>query len=581
MAKKYALLIGNTDYDDDRLRPLNGSLQDIDAVAAVLNNPEICGFDEVIPLPNPSFAGAMRALSQLFVNKTKDDLLLFYFSGHGVKDVAGELFFAIQDTEWGLYDGTAIAASQLKNIVNKSRSQRQVLILDCCHSGAISNGFKAVDDIVIEETFDVKGYGREILTATGSLQYAVDGAKTDKGCQRSLFTHFLVEGLETGAAAAENSETITVEQLYQYVHTRVTEALPGITPVYSCDRAVGRINLAKNPRPVYQLPEDLLKDLIDANRPRLRIGALHDLRSIAGNGGEPERAAVLKVLKARKDEERDRFVHNEIVHLIADLKQSSNDRPNVGRNQTGKLEAPNKLQPGQVFRDSLKDGSKGPEMLVIPAGKFQMGDIQGGGDKSEKPVHEVIIAKPFALGKYPLTFAVYDAYCDSAGVRKPEDEGWGRDDRPVIHVSWNDATAYTVWLSDQTGKRYRLPSEAEWEYAARGGIETEYWWGDKPKKKLANFDGSKTNPVSQFESNPFGLHETLGNVWEWVEDSWHENYKSAPTDGSAWVDDGSRLRVLRGGSWYNEPNFARSANRYRYFPASSNDNVGFRLAQDL
>ncbi len=580
MAKKYALLIGNTDYKDEHLPQLSGSLVDIKSVAAVLNNRKICGFDEVIRLPNPTFSESMRALSQLFANKTKDELLLFYFSGHGVKDHAGDLFFAIKETEHGLYDGTAIAASLLKNIVNKSGSHRQVLILDCCHSGAITQGLKGIDTMVTTDTFDVTGYGCGIIAATRSHQYAADSTGSDESSQRSLFTHFLVEGLETGAAADESSDTVTVEQLYQYVHKKVTEVRPGMQPVYICDQSIGRIGLAKNPRQVFKLPEDLMNDLVDAN-PRTRIGVLRELNTIVVKGDERKRAAVQNVLSARMDEERDRFVHQEIEQLLTVLSEVTADTVKPERISVTRPENTDSLDPGRVFSDTLKDGSNGPEMMVIPAGKFRMGDISGNGDEDEKPVHEVKIERLFALGKYPVSFAEYDYYCDQTGVDKPGDEDWGRNDRPVINVSWNDAVAYIEWLREQTGKRYRLPSEAEWEYAARGGTDTAYWWGDEADKNLANFSGKKTNPVKKFKANLFGLHDTLGNVWEWVQDTWHENYQSAPCDGSAWLDDELRLRVLRGGSWYSEPNYARSAFRNRDEPEYSNYNVGFRLAQDL
>ncbi|MEN8220290.1 MAG: SUMF1/EgtB/PvdO family nonheme iron enzyme [Pseudomonadota bacterium] len=143
------------------------------------------------------------------------------------------------------------------------------------------------------------------------------------------------------------------------------------------------------------------------------------------------------------------------------------------------LVSPSKVEDGgKVFQDRLKDGSFGPEMVWIPAGSFRMGDIQGGGWNSEKPVHRVSIRQGFAMGRYEVTFAEYDKFAEATGREKPSDLGWGRGNRPVINVSWHDAVAYTQWLSQQTGKKYRLPTEAEWEYAARAGTETKYWWGN-------------------------------------------------------------------------------------------------------
>jgi formylglycine-generating enzyme required for sulfatase activity len=250
--------------------------------------------------------------------------------------------------------------------------------------------------------------------------------------------------------------------------------------------------------------------------------------------------------------------------------------------------------PGTVFRDPLKGGSRGPEMVVIPAGTFRMGDLQGGGNADEKPVHTVTFAQPFALGRYPVTFEEYDRFARATKRKLPDDEDWGRGHRPVINASWKDAMAYCEWLSAQTGKRYRLPTEAEWEYAARGGTETAYWWGDKIRadgKVWANCDGcgspwgnKQTAPVGSFEPNRFGLYDVLGNVWEWVQDCWNENYAGAPTDGAAWLTGDCTSRVIRGGSWNDRPRDLRASTRYGIWPDNRDDTVGtvgFRLAQDL
>ena len=239
---------------------------------------------------------------------------------------------------------------------------------------------------------------------------------------------------------------------------------------------------------------------------------------------------------------------------------------------------------GAMFRDALKGGGEGPEMVVLPTGRFRMGSPAGevGLYSDEGPVHTVTISRPIAMGRYPVTFEDYDRYVSAMGVERPvdkdrgflktlfgkkperskgseqpDDEGWGRGRRPVINVNWHDAKAYAAWLSEQTGKRYRLPSESEWEYAARSGTETAYSWGDEIGVNRANCDGSgsewsdkQTSPVGSFEPNAFGLYDMHGNVWEWVEDCWHDNYEGAPSDGSAWTSGGNSNRaVVRGGSW--------------------------------
>jgi formylglycine-generating enzyme required for sulfatase activity len=210
----------------------------------------------------------------------------------------------------------------------------------------------------------------------------------------------------------------------------------------------------------------------------------------------------------------------------------------------------------EIFRDRLKDGGLGPEMVIIPAGRFKMGDIRGDGDYDERPAHWVNL-KHFAMGRYEVTFAEYDRFAEATARKKPNDEGWGRDNRPVINVSWHDAVAFANWLTKQTGRQYRLPSEAEWEYAARAGTKTHYWWGNKVGTNRVNiqdsrsrWSGKQTAPVGSFSPNPFGLYDMVGNVWEWCADYWHKNYRGAPSDGSEWKAGGDVLfRVLRGGSW--------------------------------
>ncbi len=238
-----------------------------------------------------------------------------------------------------------------------------------------------------------------------------------------------------------------------------------------------------------------------------------------------------------------------------------------------------------VVRDNLKDGSPGPEMVVIPTGSFIMGSSQ---QEDEGPPHQVTIARSFAMGKYTVTFSEYDRFAQSTGRDLPDDSGWGRNNQPVVNVCWEDAVAYAEWLSEQTGKRYRLPTEAEWEYAARAGTQSAYWWGDEIGRNRANCDGcgsewddSQPAPVGSFAPNPFGLHDMLGNVWEWVEDCWHDDYNGAPADGSAWLSEDGGPRGVRGGSWAVDPAHLRSALRYGASAEDQLDSLGFRLVQNL
>ena len=176
----------------------------------------------------------------------------------------------------------------------------------------------------------------------------------------------------------------------------------------------------------------------------------------------------------------------------------------------------------------------------------------------EGPQHEVTIAYPFAVGRYAVTFAEWDYFVKMSGYKhRASDKGWGRGNRPVINVSWDDAKAYVHWLKELTGYDYRLLSEAEWEYVATAGTTTRYWWGNEINKEQANYSRNfnQTVPVNSFEPNPWGLYQVHGNVLEWCEDAYHSTYEGAPGDGSAWIDnkrDEVSTRVLRGGSWGND-----------------------------
>ena len=263
--------------------------------------------------------------------------------------------------------------------------------------------------------------------------------------------------------------------------------------------------------------------------------------------------------------------------------------PGIRPDQVPKKRARN---PGDTFRDC----PEGPELVVVPAGSFMMGSPDGEEGRSityEGPLHEVRIDYPLAVGVYTVTFDEWDACVSGGGCGgyRPDDEGWGRGTRPVINVSWEDVQMYVKWLSWKTGKGYRLLSESEWEYVARAGTRTRYWWGDQIGRNRASCDGcgsrwdnERTAPVGSFSSNAFGLYDVHGNVQEWVEDCVWGDYDGAPEDGSAWVSkygDSDTSRVVRGGSWYNFPDGLRSASRDFWSAGNRYDRVGFRVARTL
>lgn len=241
------------------------------------------------------------------------------------------------------------------------------------------------------------------------------------------------------------------------------------------------------------------------------------------------------------------------------------------------------LPPGTVF----KDCDQCPEMVVVPAGLFVMG--LGGKIPREGPPHRVIISKPFAMGRFEVTFDQWDAcMADNVCTFNPDDHEWGRGNRPVINVEYAHAEEFVAWVSAKTGQQYRIPSEAEWEYAHRGGTVTAYPWGDDAgvnkascKDCKSQWSAHSTAPVGSFEPNPFGIYDTVGNAFEWVADCWNPTHEGAPMDGSARTDGDCRLRAMRGGSFYYYKKVARASYRAKN-PANVRSYwLGFRVARNL
>jgi formylglycine-generating enzyme required for sulfatase activity len=244
--------------------------------------------------------------------------------------------------------------------------------------------------------------------------------------------------------------------------------------------------------------------------------------------------------------------------------------------------------PGTEFSDCTNC----PVMISVPAGTFMMGSVPrtgldalfGSDSRDEQPAHNVTIASPFAVGKFEVSFAEWDACVADHGCNgyRPPDEGWGRGNHPVVNVSWNDAQTYIAWLRAKTGKPYRLLSEAEWEYAARGATVSDFYWGATENRAFGKYNSSDgTAPVGSYRSNPFGLYDMAGNVNEWIADCNNDSYNGAPPDGSPWMTGKCSLHGIRGGSWTSPAANLRSANRDWDASGFRVNRNGFRIARGL
>jgi formylglycine-generating enzyme required for sulfatase activity len=263
----------------------------------------------------------------------------------------------------------------------------------------------------------------------------------------------------------------------------------------------------------------------------------------------------------------------------------------TARSRLQQIEAKNVAKPTVAAQapaapqSAIRDCPQCPELVLIQAGAFEMGSSEM--FDFEAPVHQVSIRKAFYIGRREVTYEEWDACFAEGGCKQnPDDRGLGRARRPVADLDWDDAKSYVAWLSQKTGKTYRLPSESEWEYVARAGTTTTYPWGRTVEKDKANCIGCTSDPVKKaidtgsFPPNAFGIYDMTGNAAEWVEDCWSENYRGAPADGSAWTKPQCRERVLRGGSFNNDPKYLRSAARFKYDHDVRFYTNGFRVVRE-
>jgi formylglycine-generating enzyme required for sulfatase activity len=614
---KYALLIGVSEYRTEDFKPLPSAAADVEAMRRVLQHPEMGGFptDQIIVLPNPTRSKVEAEIFRLFAGKQQDDLLLFYFSGHGVKDDTGKLYFTVPETEKyqeAVMGHTAVSASMLHESMERSNSEYQVLVLDCCFSGAIAKGMTIKDDGGVDVRSQLGGRGRAIFTASSSTQYSFQ----QDDLPLSIYTQFFVEGIEKGAADLDGDGQISADELHRYVLGKVQKVAPAMTPQFYPVEDGHRIYLARSPKddPVLKYRKEVEKWVkqgvfnVERDRfsPTIRNILREEQRRLSLTG-EVTEAIASEVLQPIREYERKKEKYRQ--NLIETVEEDGYPFDPVTENavkeyqmllglKDGDAEAialqvlpevPSLPPPQAVYPTivpppiippapqsfTLDLGNKAKlEMIAIPGGSFWMGLADGQGYDDERPRHQVTIAS-FWMSKYPITQAQYQA------IMGKNPSCFKGDQRPVEQVSWRDAIAFCEKLREVGDRSFRLPSEAEWEYACRARTETPFYFGETISIEQVNHiqHYKQTTDVGKFLANAFGLHDMHGNVWEWCADHWHGNYDGAPIDGSAWkTSNDSDPRLLRGGSWYYNPDFCRSAFRNLNSPGNADNGIGFRVA---
>jgi formylglycine-generating enzyme required for sulfatase activity len=736
MAKKIALLIGVSEYADG-IPPMSSALNDVEAMGRVLQNPNLGNFAQVERLLNPDVIAMKIAIQKLFRNADKEDLLLLFFSGHGIIDDDNHLYLATHNTAKDYFEATAINADFIQIQSNHCYCQRQVLILDACYSGAFANGWHT-KSIGVDIKKQLGAQGRIVLTSANATQTSF----AQEGATLSLYTQYLVEGIETGAAQKDGDGNIHVRELHAYAKAKVQAVKPNITPDIIMEEGYNIVlaYAAKNLEAEYrQLVEQYTQNgelnefaflvltpkrqtlgITDAKAEEIETEVLEAVhkrlanlqnykqafakaveqkypldeytsrilkdyqQDILGLKDEDVKSIKLEIISAKKVEDQkhlqipkqsekeeyennlvryrqeltkvvqvqyplDEYVRNGLKQFQQFLRIRNEDVVAIELEITSvkeaeyqkqlqiqkqqELEALQRQRELQAARglglhkcelktfdfETAKINNIGTrinripksaeffaedlgkdinlEMVSIPGGIFVMGSHESEPIRRsyESPQHKVTVA-PFFMGKYPVTQKQWSIVAGLPQVNidlRLHPSSFPGDNLPVACVSWDDAQEFCARLTKKTKKAYRLPSEAEWEYACRGGTNTPFYFGETISTDLANYDGNytyddglkgeyrkQTTEVGKFPANPWGLYDMCGNVWEWCQDEWHENYINAPTSSSAWLDNmNNYIRLLRGGSWYAFPaSTCRSAYRNHYNSDNRSKDIGFRVA---
>jgi formylglycine-generating enzyme required for sulfatase activity len=672
--RRRAILIAASEFPEEpSLQSLRCPKNDVAGLAEALTSTDFGLFTDPLTFINEPSHSTLRAINRIFREASRDDQILIYYSGHGKQDTAGNLHLATADTETGALETSSIPVGTLRRLIDNYACKQVALILDCCFGGAVGKDFlkSGVDDH-LKQTFH--GRGIYILTASTATQTA----REKEGDEYSLFTKHILQGIREGEADHNDDGMISLDDLYEYVKTRVPREAPQYPTKWEFGVQGNSLFIARAVRTFrpdrlrafkqkikddedYLLPEvfeqayrvirenqpkrdkdffALLEELCDGrarhgefnsrwlrlpqsraqeqerNAPRQEKDSKTPMRSVVDGVDFSDRLIRWIIDEFKKDHgidlskesmamqrlkeaaenariELSSMMETEInlpfitanqsgpKHLVMKLTRARLEQMDLPQIKEARMPPPFAATPPQKEEapphkpvESFTDDLNGVplEMIFVPGASFKMGSPKGKGRDRERPQHDVT-ARDFYMSKYQITQAQWKAVMG-------ENPSYFKGDPalPVENVSWNDAKQFCKKLSKMTGKHYRLPNEAEWEYACRAGTTGDYAGDLDAMAWIGKNSGSRTHPVGQKQPNAFGLYDMHGNVWEWCEDIWHDSYKGAPTKGSAWLGGGnSKHRVLRGGSWYRLEDWCRSAFRNWGDPSSRSNSLGVRV----
>ena len=592
--RRIALVIGNGNYQHTDLPKLPNPPNDAEDIAKALRG---FGF-EVIERKNQTLEGMNQAIAEFGSKIGGSEAALFYFAGHGIQ-VKNQNYLipvnAVIESEASVaYQGVNV--NQILDEMDNGKSSANIVMLDACRNNPIGGKFRSGKSRGLASPGSAPK-GTVIVYATDPGNVASDGPG-----RNGLFT--------AGLLTAFKSKDLSLDGVLTVASAEV-------------ERASGQAQT-----PYVNGPKTLQKNFhfrvtVDPGRGEIEKTFWTSIER------STDPADFEAYLKQYPKGSYQALAENKLKRLKTEqqtLKETTDKQQSTERNREDSNKASSGLLPGKVF----KDCSNCPEMVVIPAGTFEMGSPRDekGRTAAENSEHKVTIAKPFALAKTEITRGQYSIFVTESGYptsnecwifldsgkwEKQSGYNWRnvsypqQDNHPVNCVSWDDAKAYVNWLSSKTGRTYHLPSEAEWEYAARAGSTSARYWGNDPDQACGfanvgdqtmkdqvpgagkDFTGGHncadgypySAPVASFKPNAFGLYDMLGNVWELTEDCWNASYSGAPSDGSAWLSGDCTKHVRRGGSWSVSPSFGRAAVRRLDGTKAASSHMGFRPARTL